>query len=370
MSFFLDILFLSLGCYILILVYLALGFFKTKVFVLSKSETDSPFTIIICARNEERYMARCLTSVLKQEYNHTLLQIILVNDASTDSTLRIAKEILNKSALDYSIISNASQKGKKQSILDAIQLAKHPLIITRDADTYTLSDKWLKTISAFYQKHSSDMIIAPVALGNSYGLLWALQAIENNILALAAAGSANFKKPFLCSGANLIFTKKALQQTNNYASHLHIASGDDVLFLEDLKRVKGSVISYLKSTDAIVYTFPCYSLKELINQKIRWASKVKVNKNGFNLLLAVISTMVNFGWLFCLLYGFLQPIDNSITLVFIISKLLIDFLLLFLASGFIKNRYLVWFSLPIGFVYPIYACIIAISSLILKPTWK
>ena len=370
MTLFLYILFLLLVCYASILVNLAFGFIRTNVFFLNESDTYTSFTIIICARNEERNIARCLTTILKEEYDHKLIQIILVNDASTDSTLRIAEEILKKSAQDYSIISNTIQKGKKQSIVSAIQLAKHQLIITRDADTYTLSNKWLKTISLFYQKHPSDMVIAPVALSDSYGMLWALQAIENNILALAAAGSANFKKPFLCSGANLIFTKTALQKTNSYSSHLHIASGDDVLFLEDLKKVKGSVISYLKSTDAIVYTFPCYSLKELINQKIRWASKVTINKNGFNLLLAALSSVVNFGWLFCLFYGFLQPINNSITLVFIVCKLLIDFLLLFLASGFIKNRFLLWYSLPVGFVYPIYACIISISYLILKPKWK
>jgi hypothetical protein len=151
---------------------------------------------------------------------------------------------------------------------------------------------------------------------------------------------------------------------------MHIASGDDILFMEELKKIPGSKIHYLKSTEAIVHTFPNYSLRELLHQKTRWAAKFKVNSNALNAGLAVLIFAVNLGWLFCLIYGFIKPHDNSLTLLFVISKLLIDFLLLFLASGFIKNRHLLWFSLPVGCVYPIYACLIALSSLLIKPKWK
>lgn len=366
------IFFLLLAFYALLLIWLAIGFLKTSFFSPAKNNKneDPAVSIIICARNEEKYISLCLNTLVKQEYNSDKLQIILVNDASSDNTLRQAESVLSRSGLQYTIITNRERKGKKQSIVAAMQLAHHNLIITRDADTFTRSEHWLKSITEFYKQNPSDMIIAPVALSNNSGLMWALQAVENNILTLLSCGSARWHKPFLCSGANLVFTKQAFEKTGAYASHVHIPSGDDVLFMEDLKKIPGSVISYLKSKEALVYTFPCYSFGELVMQKIRWASKYKTNSNKLNFSLALLGFLINLIWLFCLVDGFVHPANNSHSLLFVVFKILIDFLLLFLASGFIKNRLLLWFSLPVAFIYPVYACVVALGSFFIQPKWK
>ncbi|MGN6633563.1 MAG: glycosyltransferase, partial [Nitrososphaeraceae archaeon] len=48
-------------------------------------------SIIIPARNEQNHITRCLTSLLSQ--NYTKLEIIAVNDNSSDNTLKIMQEI-------------------------------------------------------------------------------------------------------------------------------------------------------------------------------------------------------------------------------------------------------------------------------------
>lgn len=48
--------------------------------------------IIIAARNEERYLAHCLDALRAQDYPGELLQIYLVDNGSTDGTVRIAEE--------------------------------------------------------------------------------------------------------------------------------------------------------------------------------------------------------------------------------------------------------------------------------------
>ena len=45
---------------------------------------DDLISVIIPAYNAEKYMDRCLNSIVKQSYNN--LQIIVVNDGSTDNT--------------------------------------------------------------------------------------------------------------------------------------------------------------------------------------------------------------------------------------------------------------------------------------------
>jgi poly-beta-1,6-N-acetyl-D-glucosamine synthase len=360
----------ALALYGIILLWLAIGFVRTKTTFHEENETCIPVTIIICARNEEKKIGKCLKTIVQQDYDLSKIQIIVVNDASSDSTVLQAQAALKESGLNYRIISNAEQKGKKQSITYAMQFAQHNLIITRDADTFTTSYSWLKIISDHYSEHESDMIIGPLAIANNAGMLWALQAIENNTLSVLNCGSSFYKRPFLCNGANLIFTKSIFEKTEGYSRHLHIKSGDDVLFLEEIKKVKGSNISYLKSPEAIVYTYPCFSFGSLLSQKIRWASKFKVNKNPINFSLAGLTFLVNAAWLLCLFYGFLVPQNGGLSLNFVLLKLLIDFLLLFLASHFLKNKALVFYALPVGCIYPIYAVVVASASLFLKPKWK
>lgn len=355
--------------YAVLLIWLASGFLRTAYFSAKEKNLQVPLTLIICARNEEKNIEMCLNSLLKQNYVLQKVQLILINDNSTDSTVYRAEHILKSSGLNYKIITNQQQKGKKQSITYAMQFATNELIVLRDTDTFTLSKGWLQSISDFYQNTSADLIIAPIALANYSGIFWALQAIENNVLALAACGSSFYKKPFLCNGANLIFTKSIFQKTKGYASHLNIASGDDIFFLEDVKKIEGSKIAYLKSKQALVYTYPTFSFKELILQKTRWASKVKLNKNKLNRVLSFFSFVVNLAWLICLVcVNF--PEHKTMCLLFIFLKLFIDILLLFLASSFIKNKNLLWFSLPVGFIYPVYAGIVGIAALLVKPKWK
>jgi hypothetical protein len=54
----------------------------------------------------------------------------------------------------------------------------------------------------------------------------------------------------------------------------------------------------------------------------------------------------------------------------VLFKLIIDFLLLFLAAQFIKNRAIAWYITPTGLIYPVYSCIVAIASVFIKPNWK
>jgi poly-beta-1,6-N-acetyl-D-glucosamine synthase len=353
-----------------LLCWMAIGFVRTRFFEANHSLHFIPLTIIIAARNEEKTIGRCLRTILLQKYDLKQIQLILINDAGTDSTVLQAQTILKTAGVNHKIISNPLKLGKKKSIALAVQHAVHEVIVQRDADTYTDSDLWLKSISDFYSETKADMIIGPVAIADNAGLLWALQAIENNVLSVLSAGTAFFNKAFLCSGANLIYTKTIFEKTDGHQTHLLQPSGDDVLFMEEIKKIPSTKIQYLKSKSAIVRTYPCFTFKNLLLQKIRWASKFTFNSNKLNYVLAIITFLINLSWIYCLSYAFITSINTYLCSLFVFLKLLIDILLLFLASSFIKNKGLAWYTLPVGLIYPIYACIVAMASVFIKPKWK
>lgn len=59
-----------------------------------RNEKQELISIVIAAYNVERYLEECLESVLNQTYQH--IEVILVNDGSTDQTADIAKEFANR----------------------------------------------------------------------------------------------------------------------------------------------------------------------------------------------------------------------------------------------------------------------------------
>lgn len=349
--------------------WMAYGFLRTPVFKTTNT-VDQPVTVIICARNEAQLVAACLNSLITQSYDPGRLQVIFINDASTDQTLAIAENVLSRSAVDYRIISNTSQKGKKESISSAMEIAKHELIVLRDADTITPSSTWLKTISAYQQETSADLIIGPIALADNSGLLWALQAVETNVLTVITGGSTHHAAPFLCSGANLAFTRSIFRAVNGYSSHLRHSSGDDIFFLEDVKRLPAAKIVYLKSPEAIVRTYATTSFGALLRQRTRWAAKVRYNTNWLNRVTAVITVLANCAWLFAFVSVLVNPLSDNAVRLLVLYKLGFDILLLFLASGFIKNKRLLAYALPVALVYPTYSLLVSVATVTIKPKWK
>lgn len=59
-------------------------------------------SIIVPVYNVEKYIANFIRSILNQTYKN--FELILVNDGSTDNSIKVTEEILNKTEIDYKII--------------------------------------------------------------------------------------------------------------------------------------------------------------------------------------------------------------------------------------------------------------------------
>ena len=82
--------------YILNGIYYLTGFyFVTRDHRKVCLNNREPFvSIVVAARNEEKTIRKCLDCLICQLYPTDYYEIIVVNDASTDDTNKIAKSIL------------------------------------------------------------------------------------------------------------------------------------------------------------------------------------------------------------------------------------------------------------------------------------
>lgn len=85
-------------------------------------------TVIIPAYNEERTIGAVLQKVLK---NKLTTEIIVINDGSTDRTLKTIKKYQNKKV---QIINKKENQGKGAAIRDALKIATGNVFIIQDAD--------------------------------------------------------------------------------------------------------------------------------------------------------------------------------------------------------------------------------------------
>lgn len=364
------ILFGILILYILLCLFMAIGFLNYPPAKTNYFSEDLHFSIVIAARNEEGKIKQCIHSIAEQQYPKQNYEVIIVSDASADQTVALASEELLRFGITHRILINEHHLGKKKSLIKAIQNSKYDVIITRDADTITHTANWLASISSCMVQTKKEFIICPVAITHQNKFLSALQEVETAILGIFAVASTFFKLPYLCSGANLVFTKRLFHETNHYSSHLKEASGDDVFFLDEVRQKEPNQIIFLKNADALVFTYPEKSLQSLIHQKVRWSGKLFKISNWLNWASAIIIALGNVSMIYFIFEIIFCGFNAKMALFFVILKLLIDILLVFLASRFVKvssNWMLVG---SIAIVYPFYALLVAISTTFIEPKWK
>lgn len=89
-------------------------------------------SLVVAVRNQERYIGRCIRSILNQTYPREDYEIIVVNDASTDRT-RYALELFDG---EIKVIHNTERKGLPGSLNVGIKSARGRFVVRIDGDDY------------------------------------------------------------------------------------------------------------------------------------------------------------------------------------------------------------------------------------------
>lgn len=239
---------------------------------------STKISVIIPARNEEENIGACIESLLKEDYPSELLEVIVVDDHSTDNTAEIVKSYAD-SGVRYIDLAEAANtdKGefiayKKLALNTGIELSTGELIITTDADC--VSDGFrLHEIVSFYEDEYPVMIVAPVRFTSDGSFLQMFQSLDFMSMQGVTVASLQLNLGNMCNGANLAFQRAAFDNVGGYSGIDHIATGDDYLLMVKLNKEYPGCLSYLKSEEAIVDTPPQTTWTSFFQQRIRWASK-------------------------------------------------------------------------------------------------
>lgn len=363
---FLILITLLFMAYAIILLLYRKWFLQLNHFNIPQNHSPlTSFSIIIPARNEALHINNCLQSILKQKYPDLLFEIIVIDDHSTDNTSECVENLIQQynnikliklvNELNGEIINSY----KKKAIENAISYAKGDWIITTDADCITPAN-WLLTLDAWIQQNNTVFVAAPVAFTNNGSLLQTFQYIDfMNLQGITAASvSAGFHN--MCNGANLAYRKDVFLKVNGFKGIDNIASGDDMMLMNKIKKLHPNSVSYLFSNKAIVYTHPMPSWKDFFNQRIRWASKAEQFKTKDSSIFFVLVLVYLFNVsLFILPFLSIFNIHFLLFWVwFILLKTLAELAFALPVAKFFGQPFVWWFP----FMQPLHIVYIVVSG--------
>jgi len=131
-------------------------------------------SLIVPCRNEERYIDRCLNSVIRQNYPIDNLEILVVDGISEDKTIQIV-ENYKKKFLSIKILKN-SKKTTPYAFNIGIKYSKADIIMIMSAHS-TLGKDYISKCVKYLYKYSVDNV----------GGIWITLPGDNTIIAQSIA---------------------------------------------------------------------------------------------------------------------------------------------------------------------------------------
>lgn len=131
---------------------------------------DNPIvSVIIAVYNTEDYVGETLDSIINQTLDN--LEIICINDASTDNSLDILEEYAKKDSR-IKIINNDINSGGSISRNKGLDIAKGEFVTFHDSDDTIESDAYEKLYKFAKQYDDQDFVIFDAVRFNDAGTVW------------------------------------------------------------------------------------------------------------------------------------------------------------------------------------------------------
>ncbi len=170
-------------------------------------------SVIIPAYNAEKSIRKTIDSIVSQDFFKKDLEIVVVNDGSTDKTLKILKSYGNA----IKIINNRKNQGAVKSANIGFKAAKGEYVIKLDSDDVFLQGI-LKEMAEILDKESEvDFIYCDYYEKSSEGKIKAI--FTKNIFNTLAGG--------------VMFRKKLLAKEGFYNENISFAEYDLLLRVKD-----------------------------------------------------------------------------------------------------------------------------------------
>ncbi|MES2836906.1 MAG: glycosyltransferase [Bacteroidota bacterium] len=353
----------SVQLYYYLGIFAKLSYFKKEV-----SNNKPPVSIVICARNEFENLEKHLPLLFSQNYPQ--YEVVIVNDCSFDATADLLKEA-EKQHSNLHVVTLKEEEiyrhDKKLALMLGIKGAKYEHLLLTDADCMPNSENWISTMAQNFDKQT-EIVLGYGAYEKRKGFLNKIIRFDSFFAAAQYLSSAIVGKPYMGVGRNLAYTKSLFFKNKGFATHYHIQSGDDDLFVNRAANSANTKIEIEHSSHTI--SVPKETFKTWFKQKKRHLTTAKHYKSEDRNRLALHHLS---HYLFWLSFIALVVLNNLIFVVLgiFILRLVIQMIIFKKAMEKLNEKDLLWltpiFEFFLLFFYPI---LVVSNTFVKQHKWK
>lgn len=347
------------------------------------SDMTWPITIIVPAHDEEKSIVATVRSLLMLNYGQ--FEIVVVNDGSTDSTLKSMIEAFDLRRMDkvyrrsiptrrvrgvYGslvqtrlLVVDKEPGGKADALNCGINFSRYPLYCSVDADSVIEEDALLKVVKPFLE-HPEEMVavggivrcvngcvvnegrVTQVALPRSW--LVSFQVVEYlRAFLTGRLGWSAMRSLLIVSGAFGLYKKKEVIAVGGYDHYTDTEDLELVIQLHENLRRRKQPYRIVFVPDPVCWTEVPSTWRVLFRQRNRWhrgmlQSFARHKRIFFNPRYGVIGT---FAFPYYLLFETFGPFVEilgylSVTLSFFLGILNLKFFLLFFLLAVVYGIFL------------------------------
>jgi glycosyltransferase involved in cell wall biosynthesis len=243
-------------------------------------------SVIVAGRNEEQYVVRCLRALTNLDYPAEKLDIVFVDDHSTDNTRELAEAIAAEHPALLRVIGAPAcppEIGPKKNALAAgIAAARGEILMFTDADC-VVRPGWARALAAAYDDRTG-AVTGPVLPPPGYGTRGFFVRLERILISYASASAIGWRHPASASGGNFSYMRAAFDQLGGIA-HAKTASGDDDLMAQAIAR-GGWDVRYVSGAEAVVEHLRLPNMRQEMNSTIRHQSTTRYYPAGWRIIYA------------------------------------------------------------------------------------
>lgn len=326
------------------------------------------FTLLIPAKDEAQNISRCLDAILDQDYDLNEVEIIVLDDNSSDDTISNAQEYQSKfpSFRVHSVDQRTSLHGKANAVNEGIKLATQEIILICDADCAPNPKLFQMLISQFSEKVG---VVGGITLLNEKliknKLFGILQNVDWVFLLGTGSGAAGAGFPISCIGSSLAFRKKAYYDVGGYEK-IPFSITEDLALYKTIARKTDWEFRAPLNPEAINWSIPMTDFNSFYRQRKRWLfGSFDLNFFGGITLAAAVLMHI-----FPLIHFIIYP-NSSLSLYAILTVFSIDFISISASLIFLNQKKYIVF-LPLYFLYYLFNSIMMQYVLLFdrKVKWK
>ena len=186
---------------------------KKEIFGYHPIKKNRTVSLLIPAYNEESSIRETVEAVLNIDYDN-LIEVIVINDGSTDNTGKIARE-LEKEFQKVKLFDKPNS-GKADSLNQAVKIANGELIAIVDADSFPSRDSFNKMLGYFDDEDDVGCVTTRILVRNPRNMVQRLQSIEYKVIAFSRKIFDFLDAVYVAPGPLVIYRKSSLQKIGGF----------------------------------------------------------------------------------------------------------------------------------------------------------